>query len=210
MTAKEKVNYRIIWFLKLRLRSLCGSTIEFSIITSEGMVTLQPEKTKKSSIRILGMHNKDIQVQFHCGHTIFDAIKSRIWSNRLVSLPCDLSKATECKQFHYSLQSHKKTRQLKFWLHWNPKSFRVWERWCFTILGLSRKIQLITWESLITNYQHKKAFRSAGHQTIQLLENRLVWRYNAGVVCQDRADFTSFGKQILQYMLKHVADRTSL
>lgn len=32
----------MIWFLKLLFRSLCGRTIEFNTITSDGMFTLQP------------------------------------------------------------------------------------------------------------------------------------------------------------------------
>lgn len=39
----------MIWFLKPRLRSLCGRTIELRITTSDGMLTLQPggEKHKQ-------------------------------------------------------------------------------------------------------------------------------------------------------------------
>lgn len=34
----------MIWFLKLLLRSLCGRTIELSMMTSDGIFTLQPEE----------------------------------------------------------------------------------------------------------------------------------------------------------------------
>lgn len=46
------MNYSIIWFLKPRLRSLCGRTIELRITTSDGMLTLQPGGTKKKKTRM--------------------------------------------------------------------------------------------------------------------------------------------------------------
>lgn len=48
------MNYSIIWFLKPRLRSLCGRTIELRITTSDGMLTLQPGGTKKKTRMCLG------------------------------------------------------------------------------------------------------------------------------------------------------------
>lgn len=48
------MNYSIIWFLKPRLRSLCGRTIELRITTSEGMLTLQPGGTKKKNKAVFG------------------------------------------------------------------------------------------------------------------------------------------------------------
>lgn len=44
-------NYSMIWFLKLLLRSLCGRTMELSMITSDGIFTLQPDEMEREALR---------------------------------------------------------------------------------------------------------------------------------------------------------------
>lgn len=40
----------MIWFLKLLLRSLCGRTMELSMMTSDGIFTLQPDETEGEAV----------------------------------------------------------------------------------------------------------------------------------------------------------------
>lgn len=46
----RKTNYSMIWFLKLLLRSLCGRTMELSMMTSDGIFTLQPDETEGEAV----------------------------------------------------------------------------------------------------------------------------------------------------------------
>lgn len=51
----------MIWFLKLLLRSLCGRTIELSMMTSDGIFTLQPDERERKAEMSHQMNHSQIR-----------------------------------------------------------------------------------------------------------------------------------------------------